>query len=111
MILILSGVLLCLLAVIFLIVGTKLARERDSEETKTTETVDSSEETVRVALPEVMKGRQTLLETADSTTLVGRLRALKQAGLEMLGIYEDYNFTPATRNSDRWYIAARCRKG
>lgn len=80
MILILSGVLLCLLAVIFLIVGTKLARERDSEETETTETVGSSEEIDRITLPEVMKGRRTLLETADSTTLAGRLRALKQAG-------------------------------
>jgi hypothetical protein len=37
-------------------------------------------------------------------------RALKKAGFDVLGFYEDYDFTPAGRSSDRWYVAARCRK-
>ena len=37
-------------------------------------------------------------------------RALKKAGFELLGIFEDYDFTPAADGDDRWYIAARCIK-
>ncbi len=37
-------------------------------------------------------------------------RALKKAGLEPLGIWGDYDFSPAGEEDDRWYIAARCIK-
>lgn len=38
-------------------------------------------------------------------------RALKRAGFEVLGVFEDYHFTQATNKSERWYVAARCKKG
>ena len=59
-------------------------------------------------------GRYSRTDTVQTERCYSRshlTRALKQAGFEMLGIYEDYGFTPATRRADRWYVAARCRKG
>ena len=59
-------------------------------------------------------GRYSRTDTVQTERCYSRshlTRALKQAGFEMLGIYEDYNFTPATRRADRWYVVARCRKG
>lgn len=59
-------------------------------------------------------GRYSRTDTVQTERCYSRshlTRALKQAGFEMLGIYEDYSFTPATRRADRWYVAARCRKG
>lgn len=59
-------------------------------------------------------GRYSRIDTVQTERCYSRshlTRALKQAGFEMLGIYEDYNFTPATRRADRWYVVARCRKG
>lgn len=37
-------------------------------------------------------------------------RALKKAGFEILGFFGGYDFSPATEEDDRWYIAARCVK-
>lgn len=37
-------------------------------------------------------------------------RALADAGLEVLGFFSDYSFTPACGTDDRWYVAARCKK-
>jgi len=36
--------------------------------------------------------------------------ALKRAGFALLGMYADYQFTPAGADDERWYIAARCVK-
>ena len=42
------------------------------------------------------------------------IRALKKqlsdSGLEFIGAYSDFNFTPATDNDERIYIVARCKK-
>ncbi len=37
-------------------------------------------------------------------------QALKGAGLELLGVWEDYDFSPITPTSERWYFAARAIK-
>ena len=36
--------------------------------------------------------------------------ALKNAGLELLGVWEDLSFTPAGETAERWYFAARAIK-
>ncbi len=38
-------------------------------------------------------------------------RLLKNSGMEFIGAYSDYDFTPATDEDERIYIAARCKKG
>lgn len=37
-------------------------------------------------------------------------RALSENGFELLGIYSDFDFTPAADTDERWYIAARAIK-
>ncbi len=59
-------------------------------------------------------GRYTRTDTVQTERCYSRshlTRALKQAGFEVLGVYADYDFTPAAGQADRWYIAARCLKG
>ena len=36
--------------------------------------------------------------------------ALESCGFELLGVYSDLSFSPAADESERWYIAARCKK-
>ncbi len=38
-------------------------------------------------------------------------KLLKKCGMEFIGAYSDFEFTPATDDSERIYIAARCKKG
>ncbi len=38
-------------------------------------------------------------------------KMLQKCGMEFIGAYSDYDFTPATDDSERIYIAARCKKG
>lgn len=35
---------------------------------------------------------------------------LEEAGFAVLGMFSDYDFTPASAEDDRWYVAARCIK-
>ena len=59
-------------------------------------------------------GRYTRTDTVQTERCYSRAhlaRALKQAGFKVLGVYADYDFTPAAGQADRWYIAARCLKG
>ena len=59
-------------------------------------------------------GRYTRTDTGQTERCYSRAhlaRALKQAGFKVLGVYADYDFTPAAGQADRWYIAARCLKG
>ncbi len=43
-------------------------------------------------------------------TLAYIKRVLKKTGFEFIGAYSDFDFRPADDNSDRLYIAARCKK-
>ncbi len=36
--------------------------------------------------------------------------ALKACGFEILGFFSDFKFSPIDEKSERWYIAARCKK-
>ena len=36
--------------------------------------------------------------------------ALKSNGFELIGMYSDFNFTPANDTDERWYIVARAKK-
>lgn len=80
MILIISGILIAVLATVFLIVGSSLAKKHTPPPTDEPEEEIESREPDAVYLPETMKGLATVLETADSSTLSGRLRALEKAG-------------------------------
>jgi SAM-dependent methyltransferase len=44
-------------------------------------------------------------------TIASLKRALGAVGMEFIGAYSDFNFSEATDNSERIYIAARCKKG
>ena len=36
--------------------------------------------------------------------------ALKHNGFELIGMYSDFNFTPAVDTDERWYVVARAKK-
>ena len=36
--------------------------------------------------------------------------ALEQSGFELLGVYSDLSFAPVSKESERWYAVARCKK-
>ena len=37
-------------------------------------------------------------------------RALKDTGFEILGVYGDFNHTPACDTDEKWYFTVRCKK-
>ena len=43
-------------------------------------------------------------------TLKAMKAHLQKNGLEFIGAYEDFNFTPASDDSERIYIVAKCKK-
>jgi hypothetical protein len=36
--------------------------------------------------------------------------ALDEAGFDLCGIYSDFEFSPVTETTERWYVVARTRK-
>ena len=54
--------------------------------------------------------RTDTVQTERSYTERQLRHALERAGFETLGFFCDYDFSPASEDDDRWYIAARCRK-
>ena len=38
------------------------------------------------------------------------IAALEKNGFELIGMYSDFNFTPANDTDERWYIVARAKK-
>ena len=36
--------------------------------------------------------------------------ALDEAGFDLCGIYSDFDFSPVTETTERWYVVARTRK-
>jgi hypothetical protein len=35
---------------------------------------------------------------------------LDEAGFDLCGIYSDFDFSPVTETTERWYVVARTRK-
>ncbi|MBR2342975.1 MAG: class I SAM-dependent methyltransferase [Clostridia bacterium] len=50
------------------------------------------------------------MDTERMYTLRSLRRALSDCGFEFIGAYSDFDFTPATDDAERIYIAARCIK-
>ena len=37
-------------------------------------------------------------------------KALDEAGFDLCGMYADFDFSPVTESTERWYVVARTRK-
>ncbi|MBQ9085598.1 MAG: hypothetical protein IJY47_00255 [Clostridia bacterium] len=86
-VLITAGVLLLLLFIAFLIVGNLLSRRSEAEETDSTVSdteTDSAQS--RPTAARQLRGSPLLIETADSTTLASRLRALAGQGIDAASV-------------------------